>query len=291
MECRVCGEGEFSFFLRSSIYDFDVYSCNSCGALFRFPFPSQEEIKSFYDEGYYSGNKVYSYLDERKIKGSEFVWNERLKKLISIYEIENGKKPYSILDVGCSFGGFLEVSKKFGLVPWGIEISEYSSSYAKSRGINVIQGNVEEVFIGEEAFDIITMIEVVEHLSKPLETMKKIYKANTKGGIVLIQTANIDGLQSKFFGSNYHYYLPGHLHYFSNKTLRNLLFRVGYKKVYEFYPVEFGLLPKVIKSFLNSKGVYKFLKVMKTISYHLLGKVRIGDFTLMSSMVMVAVKL
>ncbi len=291
MSCSICSCSEVEFFLKSDVYGFDVYRCKNCGVLFRYPLPSNEEVVSFYDEGYYLGSSKYSYIDERKVKGSELVWERRIKKLIQIFEMENHRKPKNILDVGCSFGGLLEVARnKFGLIPVGVEVSEYSSSYAIERGIEVIKGSIESVEVGNDRFDIITMIEVIEHLKHPYEVLKKIFDANTKGGILLVQTANIDGIQSKFWGGKYHYYLPGHLHYFSNKTLRNLIFEAGYSKVYEFYPVEFGLLPKVVKVFLNNRGMSRMLKVLKTITYHLLGKVRIGDITLMSSMVMVGVK-
>lgn len=291
MSCRLCAGREIEFFLRVRAYGFDVYRCKRCGMIFRYPFPTYEEIVGFYDEGYYSGKNQYSYADERKVRGSEIVWEKRIKKLVEIYEKENSKKPSSILDIGCAFGGLLEVARdKFGLKPFGVEVSEYSSKYARERGIEVFRGNVEDIDLGEEKFDIITMIEVIEHLMEPKKVIEKVYGANTRGGLFLVQTANIEGGQSKFWGDRYHYYLPGHLHYFSNRTLRELLLSVGYSKIYEFYPVEFGLFPKVVKVFLNTRGFNRVLKLIKTVSYHLLGKVRIGDFTLMSSMVMVAVK-
>ncbi|MEN2998274.1 MAG: class I SAM-dependent methyltransferase [Brevinematia bacterium] len=290
MGCKLCGSSDLSFALRPKRYEFDVFICNSCGVLFRYPFPTKDEIKSYYTEGYYSGQNGYSYLDERKIKGSHLVWDRRIDKLISIYTRENLRSPINILDVGCSFGGFLERARMKGLQPYGIEISEYSANYARSRGIEVFVGDVGEVELGSERFDIITMIEVVEHLEDPLSVMKKIYNSNTKGGVLLIQTANINGLQSKLWGRRYHYYLPGHLHYFSNTTLKNLLRGLGYRKILEFYPVEFDLFPKLAKTFLNTRGVYRYVKVLKTLFYHLLGKFRIGDFTLTSSMVIVGVK-
>lgn len=290
MSCRVCGSSDVSFFVRSNGYMFDVYRCRSCGIAFRFPLPTKDEIAGYYTEDYYSGKSRYSYVDERNVRGSNLVWRRRIKKLIDIYTRENSKKPKTILDVGCSFGGLLDEARNFGLQPYGVEISEYSANYARSRGIQVFVGDISDIDIGRNRFDIITLIEVIEHLHDPVSVIKKVYNANTEGGVLLVQTANIDGLQSKFWGGNYHYYLPGHLHYFSNTTLRNLLKEVGYGKVYEFYPVEFGLLPKVVKTFLNTKGLYRYLKVLKTTLYHLLGKVRLGNLTLMSSMVMVAVK-
>ncbi|MGC8963822.1 MAG: class I SAM-dependent methyltransferase [Brevinematia bacterium] len=290
MPCKVCGSSDISFYLRSYYYSFDVFRCNSCGIMFRFPLPTKEEITSMYEEGYYSGKNAYSYVDERNMKGSQVVWEERVKKLISIYSSENRFNPRNILDVGCSFGGFLETAKRFGLEPYGVEISEYSANYALSRGLKIYRGHIDEVELPRDHFDIITLVEVIEHLDDPLKTLKKLFYSNSKGGIILIQTANIEGGQSKFFGNKYHYYLPGHLHYFSNKTLRKLLLEVGYKKVLEFYPVEFGLLPKVVKVYLNNKGIVRYLKILKASIYHFLGRIKIGDFALMSSMVMIGIK-
>lgn len=291
MECRICGKNVFSFLLKPQNYNFNVYICNSCGIVVRLPIPPKDEIEKLYDEGYYTGKNPYFYLDERNIKGSHLVWEKRVNKLVEIYKKENNATPKNILDIGCSFGGLLETAKnKFGLEPYGVEISKYSSEYARERGINVIQGNIEEIQIESEKFDIVTMVEVIEHLTNPLETMRKIYKATTWGGIVLVQTANIEALQSKLWGNKYHYYLPGHLHYFSNKTLRHLLYSSGFTKVYEFYPVEFGLLAKVVKTYLNTNGITRIFKLLKTTIYHILSKVRIKDFALTSSMVMVGVK-
>ncbi|MCX8029504.1 MAG: class I SAM-dependent methyltransferase [Brevinematales bacterium] len=276
--------------MKSFRYNFDVYRCCNCGVMFRYPFPSSEDLQSFYTEGYYSGISFYSYVDERSIKGSHLVWDRRLKRLMEIYKKENNSYPRTILDVGCSFGGFLERAKLFGLEPYGIEISEYAYTYAVQRGLTVFKGDVSNVCLDQNKFDMITMIEVIEHLEDPRRVITKLYNSTTKGGLILIQTANMNGLQSKFWGNKYHYYLPGHLHYFTNKTLRRLLFDVGYKKVYEFYPVEFGLFPKLVKVFLNTNRIYRVLRLLKTAAYHILGKIRFGDLTIMSSMVMVGIK-
>lgn len=290
MSCRICGSKDISFFLKPYNYDFEVFRCDSCGAIFRFPMPSKDEILSFYTEGYFSGDNSYSYIDERNVRGSDFVWRKRIEKLVGIYSKFNGSKPKNILDIGCSFGGLLETAKCLGMDVYGVEISDYAANYAISRGIKVYKGHVDDVNLPKDYFDIITMIEVIEHLDNPLETLRKLFLSSSRGGLILVQTANIEGGQSRLFGSRYHYYLPGHLHYFSNKTLRSLLFEVGYKKVFEFYPVEFGLFPKLAKVYFSNEGMYRYLKILKTAIYHLLGKVKFGDFSLMSSMVMIGVK-
>jgi len=290
MKCGICGSTNVKFFERSKRYNFDVFMCSDCKVGFRYPMPGEEEIERFYSKDYYLGNNYYSYLDERKVKGSSFVWRGRLNKLLQVYKSFNNIKPSNILDIGCSFGGLLLEASKLGLKPYGVEISSYSSSYAKRRGIEVFERSLEDVDLPESFFDIVTMIEVIEHLSDPFKSVEKVFDSLKKGGVFLVQTANILGVQSIFWGGNYHYYLPGHLYYFSNTGLRKLLKAVGFREVLEFYPVEFGVVPKLIKVYLNNKGIGKYAKLVKTGIYHTLGKIRIGDACLMSSMVMIGIK-
>jgi SAM-dependent methyltransferase len=290
MKCSICGSDNVKFFERSERYNFDVYMCFDCRVGFRYPMPSKEEVSNFYSKEYYTGNSYYSYLDERRVKGSSFVWRERIDKLIKIYEGFNKIKPSNIIDIGCSFGGLLLEASKFGLKPYGVEISSYSSYYARRRGIEVFEGHLDDVDLPKGFFDIATMVEVIEHLDNPLKSVKKVFESLREGGVFLVQTANILGLQSRFYGGRYHYYIPGHLHYFSNVGLRKLLKSVGFREVLEFYPVEFGLLPKLIKVYLNASGLDRYLKLVKTGMYHVLGKVKVGNLTLMSSMVVVGIK-
>ncbi len=290
VKCTICGGNNIRFFERSRKYNFDVYMCSDCKIGFRYPMPSKEEIANLYSEGYYNGSSSYSYVDERKVKGSSFVWRERIRKVVEVYEYYNGRKPENIIDVGCSFGGLLLEASRFGLKPYGVEISRYSGGYARKRGIEVFEGHLDEVDLPKGFFDIVTMVEVIEHLDNPVFSIRKVFESLRDGGVFLVQTANILGLQSRFWGGYYHYYLPGHLHYFSNVGLRKLLNRVGFRKVLEFYPVEFGVLPKLIKVYLNTKGFERYLRLAKTAIYHTLGKVKIENFTLMSSMVMIGVK-
>jgi len=256
--------------------------------MFQYPIPSIEQIEKMYDKEYYGGAKVLSYEDERKsFKFNSYVWKARIKK-IKRY-INKTEKP-KILDIGSSFGGFLSIAKEYGFDPYGIEISDYSRNYStKLLGEDRIFKN----FLGKfesEFFDVITMIELIEHLDDPKKYIIECYKVLKKNGILVIQTADMNGLQAKREGINYHYFIPYHLHFFPAATLTEKLKEIGFSNVKIFRPVEFGLLPKLLKSRRDFKSWKDYFKWFRITFYHLKGYIHFKNFSLTSSMVIYARK-
>ena len=100
----------------------------------------------------------------------------------------------------------------------------------------------------------------------------------------------MDGVQAKSEKDDYHYFMPGHLSYFTKKNLTNLLKEVGFSKVKVYRPVEFGLLPKLLKSKQHFKKKRDYLKWFRISYYHYKSMIHFGDFSLTSSMVIYATK-
>ena len=272
--------------------EFDVAKCNKCGLIFQRPRFSDEEIQSFYSEDYYKGKADYKYIDEREnIKGSAYVWKKRLKKILKNLKHKDGKN-LKILDIGCSFGGFINEAKKMDFDVYGLDVSEYSVNYARNElGLNNVKaGELSKGMYDENFFDVITMVEVIEHVKNPREILTEIYRILKPGGIVLLQTANMDGKQAKVAGKDYHYFLPGHLFYFSVNTLTNYLKTIGFSKSKVFHGVDFGLLPKLKKSRLTFKHWHEYRKWVRISFYHLLSQIHVKDFAMTSSMVIYGFK-
>lgn len=282
--CPVCKSDEIK---RKYVYEnFEVFSCKSCGIMFRNPLLEVADIKNFYNENYYKE----LYLDERVMKGSEHVWEARLRFLKTL--LGKGEN-LRILDIGSAFGGLLDTASKQGFKEcWGVEISTQAVEWLKTHKphINVLEGAIEEISLPKDFFDIVTMVEVIEHLVEPKEVLEKIFHSLVERGIVLIQTANFRGLQAKLWGKHYHYILPWHQFYFSDKSLENLLKSIGFREVKIIYGVEFGLLPKLKKYISNIKKVLQLLKIPKIILYHYFSKIKIFGTPLTSSMVVIARK-
>ncbi|KLI37564.1 methyltransferase, partial [Brachyspira hyodysenteriae] len=92
----------------------------------------------------------------------------------------------NILDIGCSTDILLEEAKKLGFEPYGLEISEYASNIAKKRiGEDRIYNGTLDTYQLDKKFDVITMIDVIEHFRNPIEILKiakEILNFNLGGG-------------------------------------------------------------------------------------------------------------
>ncbi len=291
MTCRLCGKSDLRLKYKINVFEphFNVYACPDCG--FEQREFSEKDAYGFYDEGYYKGKNNFSYLDEREQEeASRIVWTARMKRLLCWdRSIEEQK---SFLDVGCSFGGLMTTAEDFGYESYGVEVSEYSGDYARKRfgKQKVFVGNVETLPLPDSRFSIVTMVEVIEHLYQPRRALQNIFRSMTSGGVILIQTADMDGLQARWQKSHYHYYLPGHLSYFNRHNLRKLMEETGWTDIRFIGGVEFGLIPKLRKSRRSFKGLRDYLKWITIARYHFLSKITLGSWHLTSSMVMVGCK-
>lgn len=291
MFCRLCGSENIRQKYQINKYNPElvIFECQSC----RFLFQELDKKKaySFYDQGYYEGKNNYSYMDERQDEEAcRIVWKKRFEKWENWDKTKSLKKNY--LDVGCSFGGLMKAAQEKGYKAYGVEISEYSGDYAKKRFGNdaVLIGNIENIALPEDYYSIVSMIEVIEHLYDPKKAVQNIYNAMKNGALLVVQTADMDGLQSRIYGKKYHYYLPGHLSCFSRENLTKLLRSAGFSRIRFFGGVEFGLLPKLMKSAYGFKKWTDYLKWFKISMYHLMSRIAWGRIHLTSSMVMTAWK-
>jgi len=259
------------------------------------PIPGPEELAAIYNEEYYTApaeKERYTYLDERKNpRGHRAVNAARIKRALrfTLFRSVRGSE-LSFLDIGCSFGALVQEAQAQGCRACGIDISAYAVEYAHSQGLDVRRAAPDAIpdFGLPSGFHIVTMIEVIEHLPDPRAALCEIARVMSPEGLLIIQTANMDGQQAKKAGPNYHYYLPGHLYYFSRKTLTKLLEECGFDRVRVFYPCEFGLLPKLKKSRGTFQSLRDYLAWPRILWYHLKSKIHWGNFALTSGMVVYA---
>ena len=90
-----------------------------------------------------------------------------------------------ILDVGCGTGANLEMLENFGKAE-GVDVSDDALEFCKSRGLNVHKGIAEKLPFEDESFDIVTALDVVEHLDDDVEGLKEMHRVLRKGGKSLI---------------------------------------------------------------------------------------------------------
>lgn len=286
--CPLCNSKNIGFLYEISrtVPPFNVHKCTTCNFIFMNPPLSITSESELYNESYYTGSSDYHYYDERKFeKFARYVWDARLHTILKY------KTKGNFLDVGCSFGGFLNAASRFFNV-FGIERSSYSGNYAKKRiGNDVIHiGTLYNHPFKHNFFSVITLIEVLEHIRNPYEALMECYNLCQNDGLLIIQTANMEGMQAKIKKHNYGYFLPGHFSYFSKQNLLATLKKIGFKKIIVYQPVDFGLLPKLKKSMMNFNSLWDYSQWIRISLYHYISKFHFGNFSATSSMVIYAFK-
>jgi SAM-dependent methyltransferase len=107
-----------------------------------------------------------------------------LKTLRAEQGAENS--PINILDVGCGTGANLEMLSEFGEAE-GVDVSDEALSFCRGRGLkNVKQGEAEALPYASSSFDLVTGLDVVEHLDDDLAGLKEMWRVLRPDGHAVV---------------------------------------------------------------------------------------------------------
>ena len=102
-----------------------------------------------------------------------------------VSKIRNPQSPIRILDVGCGTGANLEMLANFGESE-GVDVSDDALEFCKTKGLKVHKGLAEELPFEDESFDLVTALDVVEHLDDDIGGLKEMNRVMKKSGRALI---------------------------------------------------------------------------------------------------------
>jgi len=91
-----------------------------------------------------------------------------------------------ILDIGCGTGGNLEMLSEFGEAE-GVDVSTEALDFCRARGLKrVKQGAAENLPYENESFDLVTGLDVVEHLDDDVAGLREMRRVLRPGGRALL---------------------------------------------------------------------------------------------------------
>lgn len=193
--------------------------------------------KDLYQDLYNLENKHWWHISKRKI----------VKELIRIHTKTNDIK---ILDIGCGTGKNLDQFKEFGHT-YGLDNSKNALRFCKKRGLtNIILGDAEKTPFGNNFFDIITILDVLEHTDDD-KSIKEIHRILKKGGILIGTVPAFDRLWSRWDEILHH---KRRYNIIRLKTLLNKyefdIIKISYMYTFLVLPV---FLIRLVKSFFSKK--------------------------------------
>ena len=198
----------------------EFWQCDSCGMERIDPLPTQEELRSYYDQSYTSGlYKVFT--DAQQMK--DLTSKQRLKEIMPY--TEKG----SWLDVGCSNGVFVQAAIENGIKVEGIDISYVAVEQGKQQGLPLYCSSIE-TFEPEHNYDVLTAFDILEHVLDPYNFLYAARKLLKAGGKVVLTTPNRASAIAKAMGKGWSFYIPEeHMHYFHPYSIIRLFERTGFK--------------------------------------------------------------
>lgn len=100
-------------------------------------------------------------------------------------DLRTANNDLRILDVGCGTGANLEMLKQFGESE-GVDVSDDALEFCRKKGLKVHKGLAEELPFADETFDLVTALDVVEHLDDDIAGLKEMFRILKKDGKTLI---------------------------------------------------------------------------------------------------------
>jgi ubiquinone/menaquinone biosynthesis C-methylase UbiE len=164
------------------------------------------------------------YIEERE--GRVLTFQHHLKPLEQLTGAPVGRP---LLDVGAYTGVFVEIAAQHGWDAWGVEPSRWAVEQARARGLQIVQGTLETADLPEAHFDVVTMWDVIEHLTDPREALQRARRLLKPNGLLVVHTIDIESLFARLMGPRWPWLMEMHLYYFSRRTLQTMLEKCGFR--------------------------------------------------------------
>lgn len=192
-------------------------TCAGCGVTYQPAAPTAETLATWYD---YMGR-----VDEPERPPP--VLEHRIHRILDRFE------PYrrtgKLLDVGCGRGAITLVAADRG---WAVSATEISSScVARLRrllGPRLHEGSLHDAPFEVGTFDVVLMVEVLEHLDEPASYLRRARELLRPGGLLFVTTPNFRGISGRLLDGRWRVIADEHLTYYDRTSLARFLKACGF---------------------------------------------------------------
>lgn len=242
-----------------NLIDITIMECNKCGTVFNKYGFTKRGFKILFE----GMGQSYGALPHRAKEQIKYLKNNKILKNV-----------YSILDLGCFEGKFLNLFsgdiKKTGI---DIDLPAINRAKINFSDINFYCQDLESFKVNDK-FDLIIMCHVLEHLNNPLNALKNILKHSHQKSYLFIEIPIIENAITNditgMIGAQ-------HLTHFSEHSIKNFLLKSGWK-IIKYNKTKYGAAriicqPNRNKSKIkinlnfNRKFLYKFFSNLY-LNYH-----------------------
>ena len=227
--CPACGRSA-AHLLRFKANSCDILQCEGCG-LGRSE-ASGFEPAAYYTEDYFSGGHADGYAD---YLGAEPVLRREFARSVDF--IRRYRSNGRLLEIGCAYGFFLQEAARY-FEAAGIELAEEAAAHGRRAGLNILSGAADEESLRQIGHvDVIVLLDVIEHLPQPRETLELCCQHLNPGGIIVITTGDFGSVVARLAGARWRLMTPPqHLWFFTQDSMRRMSASLGLSMAHVDHP-------------------------------------------------------
>jgi 2-polyprenyl-3-methyl-5-hydroxy-6-metoxy-1,4-benzoquinol methylase len=191
-----------------------ILRCDACGFLFVDPLPTDLL-------------RAYADLEDQDYEADA---DARVRNFAPILDRLRELRPAarSLLDIGAGTGILCEAARGLGFDAVGVEPSRWAVATAKRRrGLDLLEGTFPHPALAQRRFDVVSLVDVIEHVADPVALLRATRGALAEGGLVVVVTPDIGSLAARLLGQRWWHCRLAHVGYFSEETMRAALAQAG----------------------------------------------------------------
>jgi 2-polyprenyl-3-methyl-5-hydroxy-6-metoxy-1,4-benzoquinol methylase len=179
--------------------------CRACGFVF-----ADGEVDDI--SGLYRALNDPDYLETGDTRRLQMAW-------LLDHVLERHAPLRSLLDVGAGAGLLVDAARRRGLDAVGVEPSRALAAHAVQSGIPVIEGVLPNAALEHRTFDVVTLVDVIEHVATPVELLRQCAERLSPHGVLIVVTPDVASVPARLMGKRWWHYRLAHIGYFSEGSL------------------------------------------------------------------------
>jgi SAM-dependent methyltransferase len=162
---------------------FPAWRCRNCDMRFLRVQPTGEFLASLYSEQYFEADYRCGRAAGHSFDESNFRDEDR--GLLDAFE--RLRPPGRLLEVGSAAGWLLRHATERGWTSRGVELSAAAVAQSRSLGVDVVQGDLESARFPSDAFDLVYMGDVLEHVPDCRAELVEVARVLAPGGFLYLR--------------------------------------------------------------------------------------------------------
>jgi 2-polyprenyl-3-methyl-5-hydroxy-6-metoxy-1,4-benzoquinol methylase len=197
-----------------------LWQCHDCGSQFLSPQPTDERLTAIYSDDYYEPWKVETPERLRRMKELTFA---------PLIDRVRRRRPSTVLDLGCATGELLGMLDGDGVRLFGVDLNPRAIEQTQARlpKATLHAGTLRDEPFPGETFDVVTMVDFIEHVRDPRAELTMVANRLSPDGIVIMSTPRVDSVVRRLSGRAWPQYREEHLTYFTRAGMATALRAAG----------------------------------------------------------------